>query len=61
VFIRNLNTLAVYLGGPTVTTGGYSLGSSGDFVLLPLQPIDVLYGTSTGSLTVSVLRINDTT
>jgi hypothetical protein len=60
VIVRNGASSSVYLGGSTVTTSGYPL-STGDSLDLTLTPYDALYGTSTGTVTVDVLRMNETT
>jgi hypothetical protein len=61
VIVRNRGAANVYLGSSGVTTSGYQL-STGDIPLqITLQPWDALYGTSTGSIVVDVLRMNETT
>ena len=61
VVIRNRGAGNVYLGGATVTTGGYQLSTGDTPQTLTLYIGEVLYGTSTGSIVVDVLRMNDTT
>ena len=61
VIVRNRGAANVYLGGAAVTSSGYQL-STGDLPLeSKLQPWDALYGTSTGSIVVDVLRMGETT
>lgn len=61
VLIRNRGAATVYLGGASVTTAGYPLTTADVPDALVLQPWDTLYGTSTGSIAVNVLRFNETT
>lgn len=60
VIVRNTASASVYLGDSTVTTGGFPL-STGEEVSMTLLPYDALYGTSTGTVTVAMIRSNETT
>ncbi len=61
VTVRNRGGGNVYLGGPAVTTAGYQL-STGDVPLtFTIGPGEALYGTSTGTISVDVMRLGDTT
>jgi hypothetical protein len=59
--LYNRGAAPVYLGGPTVTTSGYALTTDAAPLWLYLQPWDALYGTSTGSITIHVIRMGETT
>ena len=52
---------AVYLGGSDVTTAGYPLSTADSPLVLNLVTGETLYGTSTGSIAVGVLRTGETT
>ena len=61
VVIRNRGAGNVYLGGATVTTAGYQLSTGDTPQTLTIYVGEALYGTSTGTISVDVLRMNDTT
>ena len=61
VLIRNRGAGTVYLGGSTVTTSGYPLTTADVPDAIVLYQTESLYGTSTGSISVNVLRFNETT
>jgi hypothetical protein len=52
---------SVYLGGSDVTTAGYLLSTGDAPLTVTLQVGEQLFGTSTGSIPVSVLRVGETT
>lgn len=59
VVLKNRSAGTIYLGGSSVTTSGYPLSTADDPLRMVLQPFDALYGTSTGSLAVAVLKTRD--
>ena len=62
VTVRNRGTGTVYLGGVTVTSGGYQLSSADSPLDVDLYQGDALYGCSTGTAPiVDVLRTKETT
>jgi hypothetical protein len=61
VLLRNRGAATVYLGGAAVTTSGYPLTTADVPDAITIQPWDTLYGCSTGSISVNVLRFNETT
>lgn len=61
VYVRNRGAATVYLGSSGVTTGGLAVTTSEDAAHVRLNPTESLYGCSTGSIVVGVLRVNETT
>jgi hypothetical protein len=62
VTVRNRGAGNVYLGGAAVTTAaGYQLSTGDTAHTVTIGPGESLYGTSTGSIVVDVLRVGDTT
>lgn len=61
VVLRNRGAGNVYLGSSGVTTSGYQLSTGDPPLALTLLTGETLYGTSTGSITVDLLRLNETT
>ena len=59
--IVRAGTAPVYLGGSDVTTAGYLLSTADSPLHLNLLTGESLYGTSTGSIAVGVLRTGETT
>lgn len=60
VTLTNRGGGSVYLGGSDVTTAGYALTTDAPPLGLTLLPYDALYGASTGSITINVLRSGET-
>lgn len=61
VTVRNRGTGAAYLGSTSVSTGSYQLSSADNPLQFRLYPGESLYGASTGTPVLDVLRLNDTT
>lgn len=61
VLIRNRGAGTVYLGDSAVTTNGFPVTTADIIDPIKLRPWDTLYGTSTGSIVINVLRMNETT
>ena len=61
VTVRNRGTGSAFLGSSNVTTGGYQLSSGDNPLQLVVYGGETLYGCSTGTPVLDVLRHNDTT
>lgn len=61
VTVRNRGAGSIYLGGSAVTTAGYTLSTADSPLSLKLYQGNTLYAASTGSISVDVLRVNETT
>ncbi len=61
VTVRNRGTGTAFLGGSSVTTGGYQLTTADSPLTIVLNVGEALYGVSTGTPALDVLRVNDTT
>jgi hypothetical protein len=61
VKVRNRGSASVYLGGSDVTTAGFPLTTADSPLELRVMVGETLYGTSTGSISIDVLRMNETT
>lgn len=61
VTVRNRGTGTAFLGSSAATTGSYQLSSADNPLALVLNVGEVLYGVSTGTPALDVLRLNDTT
>ncbi len=60
VTVRNRGAGSVYLGGADVTTNGFTMTTADNAEKFTVLPGETLYGTSTGSISVQVLRMGET-
>lgn len=61
VLLLNRGAATVYLGGSAVTTSGFPLTTSENAITVQVLLGETLYGTSTGSISLGVLRMGETT
>lgn len=61
VTLRNKGTGTAYLGSSSVTTSGYGFTTGDNPLQVTIYGGETLYGMSTGTPSLDVLRFNDTT
>lgn len=61
VTVRNRGTGTAFLGSSSVTTAAYQLTTADSPLTITLNVGESLYGCSTGTPALDVLRVNDTT